>query len=159
MDLEVDKICQDLMNNIANALNQYFYLTMYLYYDSYAASKEESEHLWNWGLTGHLISTDYKNAKVPLTKYSDLIAPINWGIHLIDKLSFKADCKIPEAYKTVEAEEKDKYSGFNNSEGKKGVYKFFKDNGASLKSLVTTIHDQYFELIIARVKTIRENKK
>ena len=43
MDIDVDKICQDLMNNIASALTQYYYLADFLYYEQ----DRNDEHLFN----------------------------------------------------------------------------------------------------------------
>ena len=159
MDIDVDKICQDLMNNIANALTQYYYLADFLYYEQ----NRNDEHLFNWGSNALSITQNYSFNKK--TKYADLITPINLGIHLIDKLSYKIKPnEIPEAYKR--AKEQMDYIKFHGSMPgsmqipfAKEIFNLFADNGEALKALVIMIHDQYFELIVARVNQIKENKK
>ena len=161
MDIDVDKICQDLMNNIASALTQYYYLADFLYYEQ----DRNDEHLFNWGSNAHSITQNYSFNREKQAKYADLIIPINLGIHLIDKLSYKIKPnEIAEAYKRAK-EEMDYIKFHGSMPGSmqipyaKEVYNLFADNGESLKTSVIKIHDQYFELIVARVNQIKENKK
>ena len=106
----------------------------------------------------------YLLAKEKLTKYADLITPINLGIHLIDKLNYKIDLnRIAEAYQATC--EQINYAKRGNMPGclktpcAKEVYNLFADNGKALKELVITIHDQYFELMVARVQAIKNKKE
>ena len=161
MEIDVDQICQNLMNHVANALSQYYYLATFLYYKN---NWNPEEHLSNWGSCANSMAQHYLLAKEKLTKYADLITPINLGIHLIDKLNYKIDSsKIAEAYKA--ACEQINYAKLRDDPGclktpcVKEVYSLFADNGKALKELVLTIHDQYFELIDARVQAIKNKKE
>lgn len=89
----------------------------------------------------------YLLAKVKLTKYADLITPINLGIHLIDKLNYKINLsKITEAYEAA-CKQINYVKLLGNIPGSlkissvKEVYNLFADNGKALKELVITIHD------------------
>lgn len=44
MEIDVDQICQNLMNNIENALTQFSYLAIFLYYENHW---NPDEHLFN----------------------------------------------------------------------------------------------------------------
>ena len=104
----------------------------------------------------------YLLAKEKFTKYADLITPINLGIHLIDKLNYKIDSnKITEAYKVACEQVKfwDNLPDSSKNPFVKEIYNLFADNGKALKELVITIHDQYFELMVARVQVIKNKKE
>ena len=44
MEIDVDQICQNLMNHVANALTQFSYLADFLYYKN---NWNADEHLFN----------------------------------------------------------------------------------------------------------------
>ena len=162
MELDVNQICQNLMNNVANALTQYYYLAIFLYYKN---NWNPDEHLFNWGNSAHSMAQHYLLTKEKLAKYADLITPIDLGIHLIDKLNYKIDSsKIAEAYKAAceqinYAKLRGDIPGCLKTPCAKEVYNLFADNGKALKELVITIHDLYFELIDARLKAIKNKKE
>ena len=152
MDIDVDKICQDLMNDIANALTQYNYLAIFINAQSEMNDKQMS-YLHSEVET---FIFNYLKEKKHLTKYADLIGLIQIGISLINKSSFLLDSRISKANKEASYEVKNLVLWHRDAPE---VSSLFKDCGASLKALILNIHDQYFELIVARVNQIKENKK
>ena len=102
MDIDVDKICQDLMNDIANALTQYNYLAIFINAQSEMNDKQMS-YLHSEVET---FIFNYLKEKKHLTKYADLIGLIQIGISLINKSSFLLDSRISKANKEASYEVK-----------------------------------------------------
>ena len=148
MENDLATLCSNLIDNLINALKQYQVLTNYLT----IGPLNYDAHVSNYHTEVISLMRGCENSKNQINNPDDVITIINLTVHLIEKVSYKCDGYIDQAY--AEAAPCFRYTKSRKEVQTQSlylwdVYETFQNGKEPLKALVKTIHHQYFALICA----------